>query len=130
MRHRAMKADPFPTGGSCNAGCASFGRPPTHPHPESMRAVATANDDDDTPRPEPDASGRMSQMAGKGARPFYSIVVIDFIMSDIENSLADPSQEGSVRGIARPGRAPDASAIDTSGATHPLAANAVLAQFW
>jgi hypothetical protein len=40
----------------------------------------------------------MSQMAGEGARHFSSIVVIDFIMSDIDSSLADPSQEGKRAG--------------------------------
>ena len=47
----------------------------------------------------------MSQMVGEGARDFYSIVVIDFIMSDIQGPLAEPSQEGKRAGDRE---APDA----------------------
>ena len=100
-----MKADPFPAGGPCNAGCATSERPPTHPYPQSTRGVATADDDNDSPRPQRDACGRMSQMAGEGAGDFYSIVVIDFIMSDIQGSLAAPSQGGKA---CEGSRGPDA----------------------
>ena len=74
----------------------------------------------------------MSQMVGEGARDFYSIVVIDFIMSDIQGPLAEPSQEGKRAGIARPPMRSRriCDRYRRSEATHPLVANTVLAQLW
>jgi len=74
----------------------------------------------------------MSQMAGEGARDFYSIVVIDFIMLDIRGPLADPSQEGKRAGDreARMRTRRIGDRYRRSEATHPLVANTVLAQLW
>ena len=65
-----------------------------------MGDVATA--DDARARPERDPSGRMSQTANEGARHFYSIVVIDFIMSDIEARSRIQARRESLREIMRP----------------------------
>jgi len=47
-----MKADPFLTGGPCNAACSRPLNARRRIRIQSqLRAVATANDDDDTPPP-------------------------------------------------------------------------------
>jgi hypothetical protein len=45
----------------------------------------------------------MSQMAGVGARHFYSIVVIDFIMSDVYEARPRTKPGEKARGRLRPG---------------------------